>query len=159
MPRRSLTWTGHVARWLLLPVLPACPASRDCELPEIAAALAGASATDCGLVPVGGDASAADACAVEAFQAGAPFFVVYELQGMDSAVSTALAYDGADLVSLYRDSDPSGGSNVGAVVTEHVCTSGSVVPDDAGHDVVFCDAPACTCEEEACGSEGACCAP
>lgn len=140
-------------------LLAACPAPRDCELPEVAAALAGAGATDCGLVPVGGDATAADACAVEAFQGGAPFFVVYELQGIDSSVSTALAYDGAQLISLYRDSDPSGGSNVGAEVTENVCTSGSVIAGDAGHDVVFCDAPACTCIEEACGEEGACCAP
>lgn len=151
MSRRSLL--------ALLPLLAACPAPRDCELPEIAAALAGSGATDCGLVPVDGDASTADACAVAAFQAGAPFFIVYEEQGIDSQVSTGLAFDGAQLLSLYRDSDPSGGSNVGAEVTEHVCTSGSVIAGDAGHDVVFCDAPACTCTEEACGEDGACCAP
>lgn len=108
---------------------------------------------------MGGAPSTADACAVEAFQAGAPFFVVAELQGIDSSVSTAVAFDGTNLLSLYRDSDPSGGSNVGASVTENICTSGSVVPGDAGHDVVFCDAPACTCEEEACGEGGACCGP
>lgn len=157
MPRRTLL--AALAATPLLAALPGCPTPRDCELAEIAAALAGSGATDCGHVAIGGDGTDEGACAIAAFEAGEPFFVIYDLQGIDSSISAATVFDGSTLYSLYRDSDPSGGSGVGAVVTESVCTSGSVGPGETGADTVVCDAPACSCQEEACGADGACCAP
>lgn len=140
----------------LLVLLAACGGS-DCELSTIAQTLAGDGATDCGSVAVGGDTTAADACVIAAFQAGTPFFAVYELQGIDSAVSAATVSDGTKVMFLVRDSDPSGGSNVGAVVSETVCAEPAVTAGEAGHDVLTCAAEGCTCEENRCGARGACC--
>lgn len=129
-------------------------ATPECELGTVALNLAGAGAEDCGKVAVGGDSTAVDTCAVAALQAGTPFVAQREEQGIDSQVTSALAYDGTHLVSLYRDSDPSGGSDVGAVIWLNLCSSATVEPGDEGHDVVFCGEPSCSCELEGCADDG-----
>lgn len=110
-----------------------------CEMPAVLADLAVDGAQNCGTVPAGGDATAVDACAVAAFQAGTPFYATYELQGIDSAVSTALVSDGIGMWTVFRDSDPSGGSRIGAYVYRDECASPTVAAGDAGHDVITCD--------------------
>lgn len=123
--------------------------------------LAGADATDCGTVTVGADSSTVDACVVAAFEAHEAFFAVYELQGIDSQVSTALASDGTQVWSLFRDSDPSGGSQTGAEITRSDCASPTVEPGTEGHDVLTCDQTGCVCNTRVCGPEnldlGDCC--
>lgn len=138
---------------LLVSLLSGC-ASPECELTTVALNLAGAGAEDCGKVALGEDGSAVDACAVAALQAGTPFVSQREEQGIDSQVTSAAAFDGTNLVSLYRDSDPSGGSGVGAVIWLNLCSSATVEPGDEGHDVVFCGEPTCSCELEGCADDG-----
>lgn len=110
-----------------------------CEMPAVLADLAPEGAQDCGTVPAGGDATAVDACAVAAFQAGTPFFATYEEQGIDSAVSSAIVSDGTAVWTVYRDSDPSGGSQIGALVQRSACVEPTVAAGDAGHDVIVCN--------------------
>ncbi len=51
--------------------------------------LAGPGAVNCGRVPARGEPKAATDCALAADQAGKPFRVRYDLQGIDSFVSVA----------------------------------------------------------------------
>jgi hypothetical protein len=149
---------------LLLPLaalaLHACELA-PCVLTTELTELAGEGATDCGTVTVGADSAAVDACVVAAFEAHEAFFAVYELQGIDSQVSTALASDGDTVWSLFRDSDPSGGSQTGAEITRSDCASPTVEPGPDGHDVLTCDQTGCVCSTRACGPEnldlGDCC--
>lgn len=55
------------------------PCGGRCDAVEVAARVAGVGAIDCGLVLVGEDRAALDACMSGAFEAGRPFFGVVEL--------------------------------------------------------------------------------
>ncbi len=115
------------------------PSDAACELPAVLSDLAGEGAQNCGTVEVDGDSAPVDACAVAAFQAGRAFFTEYELQGIDSSVSGGLAGNGVQVWSLSRDSDPSGGSQIGASVVRTECLSPTVSVGGEGHDVIVCD--------------------
>jgi hypothetical protein len=68
---------------------------------------------------------------VAAFRAGRPFYLRQDLQGIDSEVAEYYVFDGSG--SMYRllwDSDPSGGSGVGAHITQQQCASPTVVVRD-----------------------------
>ncbi len=67
--------------------------------------LAGQGAVTCGEVAVKTSAESANACARKAFHGGKPFFVTYQLEGIDSAGATALAMDShGELYTLESDS-------------------------------------------------------
>ena len=83
---------------------------------------AGANPINCGVVPIDGASEAANQCVDSAYQAKKAFTVVYNLQGMDSVVARGLAGNAqGEIRSYYYDSDPSGGSNVGARILAHEC--------------------------------------
>jgi hypothetical protein len=101
---------------------------------------AGAEAADCGRVRIGQDRRSADACAVEAFEAGKPFFVRYDLQGIDSIVADGMSGDARGVIYLYTyDSGPSGGGNVGGNagerISEQECDIAKVVPVKEGRRI------------------------
>jgi hypothetical protein len=106
------------------------------------AARAGSKSTDCGFVPIGGDRHAADECAVRAFRTGIPFFVTYQLQGIDSTIAAALirGEDNALRVISY-DSDIRGGGGRAFFpkerVLDDVCTSPEIVQVD-GKERIRC---------------------
>jgi len=84
--------------------------------------LAGPGAIDCGRVTTKGDPKDATQCAIAAQKAEKPFRVRYDIQGIDSAVAVALVRTPVGTVGvLTYDSDPSGGSHVGAVVYPKRC--------------------------------------
>ena len=71
--------------------------------------LSGPHGIDCGRVRVRGNPNSANECALEAFRAGSPFRVRYDLQGIDSAVSAGLVYTpDHKLYGLVFDGDPFG---------------------------------------------------
>lgn len=103
-----------------------------------AASIAGAESVDCGRVPVGGDRMAADVCAAEAFTAKKAFRVLYDLNGTDSKVISAVAGTPSGQVqTLLYDSDPSGGSGRHATLTRIECV-GPHVETIAGHKKLTC---------------------
>jgi hypothetical protein len=71
--------------------------------------LSGTHATNCGRVRVRGDPRTATECALQAFRAGRPFRLRYDLQGIDSAVSAGLVYTpDHHMYRLVFDGAPSG---------------------------------------------------
>ena len=84
--------------------------------------LAGPGAIDCGSVKIKGDPKEATECAIGAQKAAKPFRIRYDLQGFDSVVAVAIVRTPSGTVgSLMYDSDPSGGSHVGAAVYPKRC--------------------------------------
>lgn len=47
--------------------------------------------------------------------------------------------DGTSVWALSYDSDPSGGSQIGAVIYQSRCSGPAVHVGDAGHDVLYCE--------------------
>ena len=140
---------------MLLLAMLACTESSDsdarsgCAIEPAARHLAGADATACGSVDIDGDPAAVDACVVSAFQKGSPFYAIYALQGIDSQVMMAFASNGASLWTLSYDSDPSGGSDVGAVIYQSTCIEPTVQKGKTGQEELSCSASSSTkiCDE------------
>jgi hypothetical protein len=139
---------------LLLLALLACTDSSDsdegaCSIERTARDLAGQDATNCGSVGIDEDPTAVDACVISAFQKHAPFYAIYTLQGIDSQVETAFVGDGESVWTLSYDSDPSGGSDVGAVIYQSTCVEPTVKKGKTGQDELSCSASTSTkvCDE------------
>ncbi len=139
--------------WL---ALLACTDSSDsddaggCSIEAEASDLAGQDATACGSVGIDEDPTTVDACVVGAFQKGTPFYAIYTLQGIDSQVQNAFASDGSSLWTLSYDSDPSGGSQVGAVIYQSTCMDPTVQKGKkSGTEELSCTASTSTkiCDE------------
>lgn len=136
---------------LALSLLVGC-APEDCDVHAIALDLAGPGAADCGIVAYGDDRTALDECVADAFAGGQPFVAQWQPGVGDSVGYTALASDGATVWVLGYDSDPSGGSRIGAVVDQWVCenpqpgTSYDAMP-------IACDVGSCICTTRVCGRE------
>lgn len=91
---------------LVLPCVPLLLAGAGCarcDIEATASELAGEGATDCGFVADGGDGTAAWACAVEQFAAGAPFHLRDEHSGMDSTIQGAWVFNGTKTWKLHQD--------------------------------------------------------
>ena len=92
-----------------------------CDVFGAIQARAGAGATDCGLVPLGADPTAALDCAEAAIAAGHGVIVGWHRQGVDSEERTYIAgHDGSFSMFGY-DGDPSGGSHQCPTLDEYVC--------------------------------------
>ena len=72
--------------------------------------IAGDAAFDCGSVPLSQPAGSSATCATEALAARKPFFVAFQVRGIDSQIwdGLALGSDGQSRIVRF-DSDPSGG--------------------------------------------------
>ena len=127
----------------------ACDSPVVCSIDASARDLAGPGATDCGSVGIGEDPTAVDACVIGAFEKHAPFYAVYTQQGDDSQVMTAFVSDGSSVWMLNYDSDPSGGSDVGAVIYQSTCLEPTVQKGKTGNDELSCTASTSTkiCDE------------
>ncbi len=79
-----------------------------CNLERELDRLAGAGASDCGLVRLGAGRRAADACLAAALRDRNPFQVRYELQGIDSRVVFGAAGSAAGMVTLFIYDGPLG---------------------------------------------------
>jgi hypothetical protein len=99
-----------------------CGSSASCDLDQLLRQRAGAGAADCGRVAVGAPTTATDQCIADQTARGMPFFARYDVQGIDSSISLGVVRDPRGQSSvLMRDSDPSGGGNVGAQIAVTVC--------------------------------------
>jgi hypothetical protein len=110
-------------------LLPALACGEKCDLDGSLRARAGAGGVDCGRVEIGGDRGQTDACVVEAFNAGKPFFARYERRGTDSHVAFGLVRGGDGVVTmLLYDGDPGGGGGDGRpVISGSVCEGPSAL--------------------------------
>jgi len=116
----ALTMVG----WLVVGLaIESCGSSTSCDLDQLLRQRAGAGAVDCGRVAVGAPTAATDQCIADQTARGMPFFARYNVQGIDSSVSLGVVRDPRGQSSiLMRDSDPSGGGNIGAQIGETVCS-------------------------------------
>jgi hypothetical protein len=111
-----------------------------CEIEASARHLAGAGARDCGSVGIDEDPTAVDACVISSFEKHAPFYAIYTLQGIDSQVMMAFVGNGTSVWTLSYDSDPSGGSDVGAVIYQSTCLEPTVQKGKTGQAELTCSA-------------------
>lgn len=82
--------------------LPSCGLFEPhCDMAKTSADLAGEDAVDCGhtVAPENPDWD----CVTDAFVAGTPFTVGYQVTGMDSRIEIAYAFDGARMWVLSQD--------------------------------------------------------
>ena len=76
---------------------------------EVVASIDG-TYVNCGVVRLGESNLDANTCAAESFQNQTSFIAIYELQGIDSNVGSALVVDGGPEVEKWHyDSNPCGG--------------------------------------------------
>ncbi|MCP4447633.1 MAG: hypothetical protein GY811_20190 [Myxococcales bacterium] len=101
----------------------------ECSLETLVGEAAPVGAMDCGTLTLSGDDTdfeAARSCVSNAIDSETSFRVIWDLQGIDSIPRAAYlgAFDGGTLlVTRYGfDSDPSGGSDVGAVTSVFECS-------------------------------------
>jgi hypothetical protein len=134
---------------MLFLVFLACDSPVVCSIDASAQGLAGPGATDCGSVGIGADPTKVDACVISSFEKHTPFYAVYAQQGIDSQVAMAFVSDGASVWTLSYDSDPSGGSDVGAVIYQSTCLEPTVQKDKDGNEALSCTASTSTktCDE------------
>ncbi len=110
------------ALFVLLAAAAGCGSSPTCDLDSTLRRRAGGGAVDCGHVAVGAPTTATDQCIADQTARGGPFFARYDLQGIDSRVSVGVVRDpGGRSALMLWDSDPSGGGNAGARITETFC--------------------------------------
>lgn len=91
------------------------------ELNEVA----GTNAIDCGWVELGEKRLVVDTCVELNLRNKKPFYATYDRQGIDSRLSSGIAFNKeGEVYSLIYDSNPSGGfsSNDGRIV-KNVCDS------------------------------------
>ena len=127
----------------LLVAAGSCKATPDCSLVSSLESFAGTSAVACGRVALGSDPTSANACVIAAVGAGLPFWVAYQLQGIDSEVwrGFAKAATSNTGLSVLWDGDPSGGSHAGARIDGTRCGTLGVV-ENGGHLPITCIDPA-----------------
>jgi len=84
--------------------------------------MAGAEARNCGDLQLQDDQKGARACVREALSEHKPFFIVFDMQGIDSALSVGIALmpDGT-AHQLFWDSDITGGSEFHSSISRTEC--------------------------------------
>lgn len=79
---------------------------------QLVSGRAGTDAVDCGVTSLHHDRAAAVSCSVAALEGGSPFFVVFQVRGIDSQRFCALSVDGEGrAVRVVWDNDVYGGGN------------------------------------------------
>ena len=105
---------------------PALPESRFQKI-------AGAAAVNCGRVGINKDRTQATACALRAYKRHKAFYVIYDEQGIDSAVSDGVAWNGKDVpYSVAFD---------GMGLNGYPLPPGSSMPDGSHTIVARCSKP------------------
>jgi hypothetical protein len=103
-------------------LLSGCGGGGACDFDSRLRERAGAGAVNCGHVVVGASAVAVNQCVADQTARAAPFYARYDVQGTDSSVAYGVVRSAQGQSSVwFFDSDPSGGSNVGAHVAQTVC--------------------------------------
>ena len=109
------------------------PSLQDYE--ETLRLAAGAGARDCGVVALPASRAAAVSCARTALQSGEPFFVAFQVQGVDSTIYRGVVrpLPGRAIV-LTWDSDVTGGSSLAAQrrIFSRDCPGPAVLETDDG---------------------------
>lgn len=119
----------------LLLLLVSCAAlSEPCDLEATAVDLAGVGAVTCGAV--GAEPAEADwACAIDAWEGGAPFVLLSSTSGIDSVIEGAWVFDGSRAWLLSQDQYGPGPWDIDG----YECVSPSVESDEElGYDVLVC---------------------
>lgn len=102
------------------------------EYLELVKSRAGEGATDCGVAPLGQDRAPAVACSTAALTSRHPFFVIFQVQGIDSEIYYGLSInnEGGAWRALW-DSDIYGGSRLTAKARMQLvlCENPRVVSD------------------------------
>jgi hypothetical protein len=111
---KGLRWPAYIfAGVIFLGCLVNVFASDTDAMEEGSRKLAGPHAVDCGRVGIDKNPKSATDCALSAFNAGKPFRVRYDLQGIDSSVAAGLVLTpGGKLYGMSFDGDPMGGGGV-----------------------------------------------
>ena len=127
----QIRWADKMTRWLLMlcvGLVAGCSSEpSECDLLTGLTMRTGGAATNCGHAVLGADASPVDACVIAAFEKGMPFVAQYDRMGDDSKVVLGIARDvNGQVAFLLWDSDPSGGSHAGSVITGNLCVGPSV---------------------------------
>lgn len=120
---------------LFLALLSSCTiVSEPCDLTGTASELAGDGSVTCGAV--GAEVAEADwACALEAWEGGAPFVLLWSSTGIDSVIESAWVFDGSRTWLLSQDQYGSEPWDIDG----YECVSPSVESDeDLGYDVLAC---------------------
>jgi hypothetical protein len=111
---KGLRWPAYIfAGVIFLGCLVNVFASDTDAMEEGSRKLAGPHAVDCGRVGIDKNPKSATDCALSAFNAGKPFRVRYDLQGIDSSVAAGFVLTpGGNLYGMSFDGDPMGGGGV-----------------------------------------------
>lgn len=137
--KRSSSFFSIATLLVSLILLTGCSSNKDLsgisitdyanELSEVA----GTNATDCGWVKVGEEREVVDSCVELNLRNKKPFYATYDRQGIDSRISSGIAFNKqGEVYSFNYDSNPSGGisSNDGRII-KSVCDT---VPMDLNSD-------------------------
>jgi hypothetical protein len=104
------------------------------QLREKLAAAAGPTAVDCGVVMLGNAKTDAVNCSVDALSTSKPFYVAFQVQGIDSTIVHGLAVNATrEATSFMWDSDKHGGrypSTSESWIAQKPCVSPSVKSTD-----------------------------
>lgn len=123
-------------------VVAACGASAccSCDPDDEAHELAGDAAFDCGFAPVGTDRAGVVDCVLSARARSSPFVGGWGDVGIDSAVRSYVASDGALVWVLGYDSDPSGGGDACETLVSYQCGSALMRISSPGRpDIASCE--------------------
>jgi len=102
--------------------------------------LAGPDAYNCGYTQVDDDRTELSTCVVEHYLADDPNYAIYDLQGIDSNLSAAVAYNNSnEMYFLFFDSDPMGGArNNNGEISVRKCIEPSIVGEILGEGLFNC---------------------
>ena len=100
------------------------PADDTAVFHTLLADFAEETAVDCGIFTLDDNPKVAYRCALSAHQIGNGFFVQIQQQGIDSDIADGwVAMQNGNVLQFNYDSDPSGGSQTGAVVYQSSCVN------------------------------------
>ncbi len=101
--------------------------------------IAGVQSIDCGHLQLGGEFAEIKECVTTNFEQAQPFWVTYDLLGIDSYVATAIVLNREEQTIIFHfDSDPAGGGrvNTGRVLYEF-CKGAALVEETDPYDIAF----------------------
>jgi hypothetical protein len=133
--QHSRTAMATVAAFHLAGIVLGSPLFWGPSLPAFGRRLAetaGPGARDCGVVPLSRDRAAAISCARSELTEGRPFYVAFQVMGIDSTIYEGLAYRGpGQATRILWDSDITGGYNLVPIrrIREETCSALAIAND------------------------------